>query len=306
MRWTRWMPGLLVLAVTLAISPSRTHGQAAPTPKNTPAGSAGSRADRPAPISRSERLRLRGMPTTPVVLITWKAVQEELGLTEAQTAQIKSVGKEFDDRRLNLAQRLAKPEGRLAPEALTEAIASMRSEQEAAIARILGARQRTRLEQISLQVEGPLCVARPEIAERINLSPEQLEMIREIVAQMRAAQDEQWAARLREINAPAVDRPKASGPRKQVAPRPAPDPVELAHQEQVQIEDEGVRQIARVLSRRQRSALNRLMGNPFDLTRLQPGLAKPRVALSAADTPDVLEPVDAPASKSATRGNGVK
>jgi hypothetical protein len=297
---------LFGLVLTLSLFVPLARGQADPAPRKERDGPAQDRSDRPTPISRAERLRLRGMPTTPVILITFPAIQEELKLTTAQAAQIKAVKAEFDRRRQEFAQGLTKLQGRLAPAALTEWITSVRIEQEAAIARILHPRQRTRLEQIALQIEGPVCVARPEIAERINLGPEQLEMIQAIVAQMRGAQEQQWAARLRAIRAAgpaAAARPKTGESRNQIATQPAPDPAELAQQEQVQIEDEGVRQIAQVLTRGQRGALNRLMGKPFDLTRLRPGLAQPP-RVPATDAPEVLEPVPGPAGAPPSSASG--
>jgi Spy/CpxP family protein refolding chaperone len=233
------------------------------------------------------------MPTTRAILITWKAIQDELKLTRTQVGQIETVNADFDRRRREFAQGQTKPQGRLAPAALSEWITSVRMEQEAAIARILNPQQKTRLDQIALQIEGPVCLARPEIAERVGLGPEQLELVQEIVAQMRTAQDQQWNSRLESINtagpaAPAL--PKADSPGSKDTTQP-PDPVEKAHQEQVQIQDQAVRQIAKVLTRRQRGALNRLMGKPFDLTRLLPGRTQPSRDIPL-DAPEVLEPVE--------------
>jgi hypothetical protein len=233
------------------------------------------------------------MPNTPVVLITWKAIQDELKLSPAQVARIKAINADYDRERQKLARDMSKPGGRLAPAALAEWITSVRTEQEAAIAGVLSRGQSTRLEQIALQIEGQRCVARPEIAERIGLEPGQLEMIKEILAHMKATQDQQWTLRLGQIDAagPGSAKPKTTDTKKKVALQSRPDPVELAHLEQVQIEDAAVRQIRRVLTRGQRNTLTKLMGKPFDLTRLRRGSNAAPGDVPPAESPSELEPV---------------
>jgi hypothetical protein len=232
------------------------------------------------------------MPTTPVVLITWKAIQDELRLSPAQVARIKAINSDYDGKRQKLGQDMSKPGGRLAPATLAQWITLVRTEQEAAIAAVLSRRQSTLLEQIALQIEGLRCVARPEIAERISLDAGQLEMIQEILAQMKATQDQQWTRRREQIDTAGAGlaKPVTTDTKTKVAPQSRPDPVELAHLEQVQIEDEATRQIARILTRGQRKTLSKLMGKPFDLTRLRPGGTAPG-DLPPPEAPSELEPV---------------
>src|SRR5205823_9578144 len=92
-------------------------------------------------------------------------------------------------------------------------IAHLRAENEAALKTILEPKQRSRLAQIVLQVQGPLAVAEPEIAARLNLGPEQVELIQAILEDYQQAQDQVWAARRERINAASlspIDRDRVS------------------------------------------------------------------------------------------------
>src|SRR5437764_302090 len=64
-----------------------------------------------------------------------------------------------------------------------------------ALGRILDRRQRARLAQIALQREGLWAILRPEIAAQLDLRPEQSELIRMILEQLRAAEAQSQMAR---------------------------------------------------------------------------------------------------------------
>ena len=55
--------------------------------------------------------------------------------------------------------------------------------------------------------------------------------------------------------------------------------------------EEAIRQIAQVLSRRQKTAFNKMLGDPFDLTRLAPNNTQVQGILPPAGEPAALEPV---------------
>jgi hypothetical protein len=299
--------GLLILGVwaaPVAVAIAQTGRETSKSTQKTGQSAATGGTSAVAEVSRQERLRIRGMPTTPVILITWKAIQDELGLTEDQRDRIQFLHEEFTSKRLDLAKGQARREDRLSPSALMARIAAIRTEHEAALARALSPRQRTRLEQVALQIEGPLAVSRPEIADRINLSPEQLELVQEVVAQMKTAQDRQWADRIDNAEAPSrvPSRTDARGAASKSADTARPDPIDLAHEEQISTQDTAVREVAKILTRRQRAAFNRLLGKPFDLTRLRPGsgansLQPPRSMPPADDAPSDLQPIDGATSK---------
>ena len=106
-------------------------------------------------------------------------------MTESQVKRITAIDAEFDQRRKDFAQQMTRGGGRVNTEALMAMIASVRQENEQAISQVFEPRQRKRLEQIALQIEGPFALAKPEIAVRVNLSPEQLEEIQTILGEMK-------------------------------------------------------------------------------------------------------------------------
>jgi hypothetical protein len=122
---------------------------------------------------------------------------------------------------------------------------------------LLDADQRKRLEQITLQVEGPLAVARPEVAKKINLSAVQLKQVRSIGAEMRN--------QLAELG------PPSSAPTEKAAPGgdtgaadKSPDPAQI---EQVR-EAAGAR-VLKVLKPAQKDTYNQLLGPTFDVAKLR-------------------------------------
>lgn len=56
--------------------------------------------------------------------------------------------------------------------------------------RVLTAAQKRRLSEIEIQIEGPLAVARPQVASKLNLSPVQTQKIMAIAAGLQTAQDQ--------------------------------------------------------------------------------------------------------------------
>ena len=73
---------------------------------------------------------------------------------------------------------------------------SLQEQTEAAFGELIKPSQQTRLQQVVLQIKGPLAVAEPEIAEAIYMEPQQLAQVQQIVGELRNAQQElQRAAR---------------------------------------------------------------------------------------------------------------
>jgi hypothetical protein len=245
---------------------------------------------------RAERLRVRGLPTTPVVLLQAPAVAEELALTDAQRERIADIGRDFDARRGAFAASLSQRGRPLDANQLVTRVNAVRAEQEAELARVLDARQRTRLAQIALQIEGPRAVLRPDVAARLQLSDDQIADLQVVLDTMRATQDQLWEARLEQLNAPPMPQPtpkaKGAAPAPKDAPPVAapPDPIALVHEEQLRVEDAAVRQIGRILTRRQKATFDRLLGEPFALERIRPAPA-PTLPPPGADEAPILEPI---------------
>jgi hypothetical protein len=160
-------------------------------------------------------------------------------------------------------------------------IADLRRENEEALARVLDQSQRKRLAQIALQLEGPLAITRPEIDARLNLDDIQSVQIQALRAEYEALWEQLYATHeprfRRGTNAlrpasgarPISARP---GPRGEaVASKPVPgsggpgprqedsegDRLNRASDE---LRARFVRELSKVLTRRQRTAFNRMLG----------------------------------------------
>src|SRR5205823_5701443 len=150
-------------AVLLAASASMAQA-----PKNVRGGQdrPGDRNDPGRPRTAPDVPKIQRV-TTPILLIKSDAVQKELKLTEEQKKEIKDINEAFDRMRTEsvqgmLKERQGKEGAGLDQEALMAMMANVRQENEAALERILQKRQRQRLFQIVLQMEGPLAVRKPE------------------------------------------------------------------------------------------------------------------------------------------------
>jgi hypothetical protein len=123
------------------------------------------------------------------------ALQDELKMAGKQRTQVTKISDRVDafkDQELRSTGR-ADPgqtaEERQAVSAEVRERAHNFAEQaEVAYRAVLNPAQVTRLEQIILQIKGPLAVAKPEIAELIMLEPDQLQQVHQIWARMRSGQ----------------------------------------------------------------------------------------------------------------------
>jgi hypothetical protein len=152
---------------------------------------------------------------TPILFIQHKAIKDELGLTDDQLQRIQRANSAFDQKRLDLARAFTKPGGGVDQTELMGTITRLRGENEAALNKVLTPKQRTRLAQIVLQLKGPLAVADTAVAPRLNLSPEQVELIQSILVDYQRARDRVYddgRARIDAASAPPIA--GAAGPAK--------------------------------------------------------------------------------------------
>lgn len=147
-------------------------------------------------------------------------------------------------------------------------------------ARILEPAQRARLAQVALQGEGPSAFTRPEVIRSLKLDEEQVDRIAAILDGL--GDDRR---QLREARKQADEARKAAG-----EADPAPD-VEKARKEAEKAEHQaegdrmGVGVMARIaasLTKGQRDAFRKQLGEPFDFAKLQgaggrpaPGVSRP-------------------------------
>jgi hypothetical protein len=81
---------------------------------------------------------------------------------------------------------IAKEQERIAREAMAGVFAELEQDTDQQLRAILNSRQWARLTQIVLRVEGPSAFLTPELVDALVLGPEQLELIREILAGVNA------------------------------------------------------------------------------------------------------------------------
>jgi hypothetical protein len=317
--WALGPAALLAGATTLAQAPGNVRGGA-----DRPVVRKGEGP--PQPASPSGDRRPRGA-VTPVLLIGLPAIQEELKLSEAQKKTIRDRNAGFDERRREAADRLMKAQGGLDQGALMAMIADLRRESEEALARVLDKPQRERLAQVALQLEGPMAVTRPEIAARLNLADAQLQQIQDLKEQYEALREQLYAAqaeafklRADTLRQAAAARPRAGRPgplgetttARAVPGSAGPGPKQEASEGERlnrasdELRAKFVRELNKVLTRRQKAVFNKMLGEPFDLAKVQfrGGQGGP-VSLPPADAPVILEPV-APLNGPAPNAAGSK
>ncbi len=107
---------------------------------------------------------------------------------------------------------------------------------------ILNADQFGRFKQIELQVQAPMSIGRPDVAEKLNLPEQQLEQIHELHMQMRPPMP----------------------PRGQE--RPSQEEMEKMHQQMKAKQEELLHKVLGVLTSEQRRTWDSMTGRPFKLS----------------------------------------
>lgn len=125
-----------------------------------------------------------GGPGGPSLVMT-PEVQKELGLTEKQAAQVKKLEAALERKRRELFAEEGDEGGD--PRARMGTLMGLQREVETSVTKTLNKRQKDRLAQLELQREGPMALARKEIASKIKLTTAQSKEVKAIVDEMRAA-----------------------------------------------------------------------------------------------------------------------
>jgi hypothetical protein len=247
------------------------------------------------------------------MLVNNPAVQEELKLTADQKkdlreweAQMRKRGETmFRGAGANPGQPPAQPggPGGFNPFAMIETVTTLVREGEGSLAKILDKKQTVRLNQIALQMEGIAALGRPEMAEVMNLSPDQTQSIQEILNETK---NNQLAFVMREgmamRNRRPTDTPAATATAKAKADEaPVEDEEARAKaraanrgrmQAQVskmrdgtdQIQNASNAKILKLLSRKQKERFDKLLGPPFDPAKFS-GPTRPVAEAKAATVP---------------------
>jgi hypothetical protein len=307
------------LAMAVAIAGAQVPGQAPPGGGFGPAGGGGGggvqvKVEGPA-------IGTSSAPVSLIMLVTQASVQNELKLSDAQKQKIARIDaqvKEQTEQTRSLIAPKPDPGGGpllLSPEMarggmeqMKQAIQALHAEADAAVMRELQRKQRTRLEQIKLQADGPLAFERPEVLEALNLQAPQIEMIQAILADGHDQMQQSGDVMTRTARAmpgagygpgpgtgagggggtgagPGVTPPSPEELKKKVASKEFQDQLK-ARFEKRRKETQGVRDrmmqaIGKVLTRVQRASYNKMLGEPFDLKLLQN--AAPNISVTTFD-----------------------
>jgi hypothetical protein len=201
-----------------------------------------------------------------VLIVLAPAVQQELKLTDAQKNQVYELSRDAGRKSRDLWQSVFQAGG-ANPQALMLAGSRMRQENDRAVSQILQPDQKERANQIVLRVEGPLAVARPEIASKLGLSPAQTQQIQATLFQMMQAQREFVMASAANANQTGIPDPRQGA---------------MARARMNQLRESAGQQIGRILNSKQKAAFNKLLGEPFDITKIDPDLPRPAAAAAAS------------------------
>jgi serine/threonine protein kinase len=141
-----------------------------------------------------------------LILLADRGIQSDLRLTAPQREQLKTLGQEFVDRRRDLFRNF----NRLSQTDRQSRFLELARANDRWMRNALTAGQLKRLEQISLQLQGPSAFRQPDVVARLALTEAQREAVRQIEAESMATM---WERR----------RPGPHGPNPGLGPNPGPD-----------------------------------------------------------------------------------
>jgi Spy/CpxP family protein refolding chaperone len=225
-------------------------------------------------------------------LLRTPETQKELKLTKEQIAKITRIAEEAKTSKKKVEEAhgkvkgrgkekakgddpVAKEQERLVREAMGGDLAELERETDQQINAVLDSRQRTRLTQIVLRVQGPSAFLTPELIDALALGPEQLELIQEILTGVKAEQEQ-----YKESQKQAGELVKASGAFDLEKVRKSQQKTQ-ARSFAYKLNKEVMPQIGKVLTRRQREIYNRMLGDSFDLAKLTGPEGQPLIDDSA-------------------------
>jgi hypothetical protein len=217
-----------------------------------------------------KELKLTGQQIEKIVRI---AEQAKTSKKKAEEASGKGKGAEKGKAKAD--DPVAKEQERIAKEAMGPIFAELERDTDDQLNGILNSRQRTRLTQIVLRVEGPSAFVTPELIDALALGPEQLELIQEILGGIKTEQDA-----YKESRKQASELAKASGDLDLEKMRKGQEKTQ-ARGYSFKLNKQVMPRIGQVLTRRQRETYNRMLGESFDLARLTGPEGQPLIDDSA-------------------------
>ena len=168
-----------------------------------------------------------------------------------------------------------KEQERIAREAMAGVFAELEQDTDQQLRAILNSRQWALLTQIVLRVEGRSAFLTPELVDALVLGPEQLELIREILAGVNAEQEQ-----YKESQKQASELVKASGDLVLEKMRKNHEKTQ-SRSFAYKLSKQVMARIGQVLTRREREIYNRMLGDSFDLGKLTGTEGQPLIDNSA-------------------------
>ena len=262
-------------------------------------------------------------PGGPSLLLS-ASVQEELGLSDKQKSQLKKLQASMMQKSRE-GLEAARQEG-VDPQEIMQGMAGLRREHDLAASRVLDKAQKSRLAQLEMQREGLLAIAKSDVANKIKLTSPQTKKVRTILAEMNQARYKAMPAPPGAGGAPGgAVAPGGAAPGGGVPEGEAPgggffgggfpggmqdiNSEEFRARYAKMMESEkkiratAGQKIGEVLTKEQNDAFEKLLGKPFDLSKLNP---TPQPAgTPEADTPkadgEMPKATTPPKAKSKTR-----
>jgi len=201
-----------------------------------------------------------GDSASPLLIAMAPAVQEELKLKEDQKTRVYDLVRSMSQKQRELMQSVFLSGGGN-PQAVFQARDGLRREMEQSLGQIYDKKQNERFLQIMLRAEGPLAVARPEVSSRLGLTDDQTDEVRLIAVRLQLAQRQLFIS----LRSNGVAAGGAGFDRQAVGQFTAASD---------KLRKEAAQQIGRVLKKKQKDDFNKMLGEPFDLTKLQPADSK--------------------------------
>lgn len=205
-----------------------------------------------------------GQPVSPTaILLPLGSIQKELKLDPKQLAKIGEVNKSLNESRRQALQQ-NRATGMLDPETMMASMAMVQQEADANIGRILTAPQRKRLSQIAIQILGPLAIADPSVAAKLNLTESQQASIAQILEQRKMANEAVRSAR-RDMFMVSRNQDGTDKATQDLMKAEADRAVKTAEK----AGEASTKKLARLLNKRQQAILDKMTGEPFDLAKIE-------------------------------------
>lgn len=219
------------------------------------------------------------------VILDRPGVQAEIKLTEKQKSQIRAVEQELErkmaeatqDSRAKLEEYKKTKEQRgeqydleelgLLARAVDDGRLPLIRQREPLILNVLDRRQLARLQEIQMQLEGPLALSRPEIQEKLNMDPEQIQLISEILGR-----GKEEFLRVSEISPELASafrmRLARKDARTTVESKEFKESVDKARTAVLDARRATMREIGKLLTKKQRTNFDKILGEPISPDKL--------------------------------------